>query len=146
MTLRIMICLLLGVGIAGCVTLPKPEQDLAKLQETRRITFMSAGVTPDGKLYPRYIVIDSPQEITRVISTIRLVPLPRRSVFGDLICRYAEFETRTNKMRMDVSTTRFGPYWMPKDFYRLFESYFHEGGPNNAVEPTRGPSGASGSP
>ena len=107
---------------------------------------MSAGVTPDGKLYPRYIVIDSPQEVSRVISTIRLVPLPRRAVFGDLICRYAEFETGAEKMHLAVSTTRLGSYWMPKQFYQVFEGYFHDSKPNTAVEQTSGPEGARGSP
>jgi hypothetical protein len=124
--------------IQACVTPPMPERDLAKLRNTHRITLMSAGVTPDGKLYPRYIVIDSPKEVTRVVSTIRLHPLPPKRVFGDLISRYAEFETGRDKIRMAVSTTRFGPYWMPKEFYQVFESYFHDW-KTNSVQPTAQP-------
>jgi hypothetical protein len=122
--------LLMSIMITGCATSPMSGRDLAKLQHTSRITLMSCGVAPDGKIFPRHIVIDSPEEIARMISTIHLVPLPRGRVFGDLICREAVFETDKEEMRMAVSTTRFGPYWMPKEFYQLFESYYHDDKPS----------------
>jgi hypothetical protein len=52
---------------------------VAKLQKTHRITLMSLGIMADGKTYPRYIVVDSPEEVARFLNAVADVKKSVRS-------------------------------------------------------------------
>ena len=125
------IAIIFLILLLGCAHFPSPTEDAAMLSGTTRITLISLGIGAEGKIVPHRVVIDAPEQIGSLLSVLELVPAERSCCC--LYSRSAVFETPQGDVHLGIGPhrifvsngrTRERIYYMPRQFYTLFENAF----------------------